>query len=598
MQSGPLAQAVFGAAVAVGLTAVALGCGRLLRRRVGIAVGSALAVPVDAAVGFWLLGTASVLAGLVGAFSRPVLLTVALLAAVAAFRGLRRRGGWRSWEGVAAAAAGGLPYLAVAAAAPFFYDALVYHLGLPWQALQAGSLGAYPNDLFSTFPPLAQGVYAFPLAAGAARAAGLLHWIGFILAGSATAGLAGTLGAPRWARLAAAAAVPLLPATVLVPGLPAAEAWLLLPLLTALALAAGRPRPGSAVLAGFLAGAAAAARLQGVPWAALVLVVLVVRRGRRRAAAAGMEAVAAAVVAAAPWWAKNWVLLGLPLAPLGLGGAAIASLKAHAGTPPSPLAGLLALPGSLAPHAAYLVPLVLAAVLAAGGRGSRRVWPLLGVAAVGLLVWAETGTLARFLAPTGAVLVALAASAARRSPAGRLAAGLALGGAIALGATVGVRQVAALGGPRLAAAGMETVWRELTPNSPLAAFEEGRSLPTDARLLFVGEPRGYLAPRPFLAPSQHDPSPLLPLVEGDYTSGEIAATVRSWGFTHLLVNRGELARLGPGYPVAPWRTDAGRRRWWALLDELSPPVLDTGGVAVYDLATGAAGSGPEPVSGV
>ncbi len=595
MHGGPVVQAVFGAAMAMGLTAAALGCGALLRRRLGIAVGRSLAVPVDAAAGFWVLGTAALAAGLLGVLSGPALLTLAVAAAAAAAAGRRRRGPRRAWDGVVAAAAAAAPFLPVAAAAPFFYDALVYHLGLPWQGLLAGALRAQPNDLFSTFPPLAQGIYAFALAAGAGRAAGLLHWTGYVLAGAAAAALARTAGAPRWARLLVAAAVPLLPASTLVPGLPAAESWLLLPLLAALAVANDRPRPGTAALSGFLAGMGAAARLQGVPWAALAAVLLVVRRREVRPLA---PFAAAAAVAAAPWWAKNWLLLGTPLAPLGVGGPAVASLKAHAGTPASAVEGLLALPHSLLPHAAYLLPLLLAALLGLRGRGRMRAWPLLAVAAGGLLVWAVTGDLPRFLAPAGAVLAAAAAAAARRSGPARLASGLALATVVALGAATGVAQVARLGGPRLAAAPAAQVWSTLTPNSPLAAFRAGRRLPPEARLLLVGEPRGYLAPRPFTAPSQHDPSPLLPLLESDRPPGEIAAAVRSWGFTHLLVNRGELDRLRHGYPVAPWRSDAGRRRWLELLAALAPPVLDIGGVAVYDLAAGAADSGPEAPAGV
>ena len=59
--------------------------------------------------------------------------------------------------------------------------------------------------------------------------------------------------------------------------------------------------------------------------------------------------------------------------------------------------------------------------------------------------------------------------------------------------------------------------------------------------------------------------------------------LRGQGFTHLLVNQGELSRLAGSYPVAPWRDTAGWRRWNALLAALGPPELQVGGVQLFAL---------------
>ena len=87
--------------------------------------------------------------------------------------------------------------LVVALAPPFLYDAWVYHLGLPWQALQDGAIRPHPGNLFSAFPPLAQLIYALPLSWGAARAPALIHLSGFLTAALAARGLAARLGASR-----------------------------------------------------------------------------------------------------------------------------------------------------------------------------------------------------------------------------------------------------------------------------------------------------------------------------------------------------------------------------------------------------------------
>ena len=106
----------------------------------------------------------------------------------------------------------------------------------------------------------------------------------------------------------------LLPVTPLVPGFPAAEGWLIAGLIPAVALVVGTPRAGGAALAGFFCGVATASRLQGLPWTAIVFALIVfTTRGRIRPIAVAGDLV---VIGAAPWWLKNLILLGDPIAPL------------------------------------------------------------------------------------------------------------------------------------------------------------------------------------------------------------------------------------------------------------------------------------------
>lgn len=562
---------------AVALAAL-LALGARLRRLGRVAVPPGLRVPVDLMLGGWTLGVAVLATGLAGLL-RPW----SLLAIAAAVLAAGRWAGWGNARSAVPALIGGAVTLPVALAPPFFYDALVYHLGLPWQALVEGGFRAHAENVFAAFPPLAQLIYTLPLAAGADRVPALLHWGSVIAAALALRALARRLGAAHRLADLAATALPLLPGLALVPGLPAAEGWTLAALLAAAALALDRPRSGQDFLIGGLLGAAAAARLQGLPWA-LALGLVAVARSRRRPAAAGRVAVGVAA-GSAPWWLKNLVLLGQPLAPLGWNRPGLETLWRDAGSHLDLLGRPAALLGqlgpALAPHLPYLLPLALAAVLAvSGGRRPTR-WAL-GLALFGLTAWAVTGTLPRFLAPSVALLVALAA-AAGSSPLRRLSAWLAVGVTAGLGLSLNLGQLAgldlALAFTRPAAA----VQRALVVNDPLPAFRAAAALPADARVLLVGEARGFSFPRRFVVTSQHDPSPLRPLLDRELPPAETCRELERSGFTHLLVNWPELGRLATAYPAAPWADDAGRQRWRLLLAALGPPVLTVSGVTVHAL---------------
>jgi hypothetical protein len=565
-------------AAALVLAAVMVAAGARARRLARLPLPRGLRFPAELLVGAWLLGGAVLLLGLAGLLRPWTVAAVTVLLAIA--------GRWRRLprlDTAAAPLAGTVLLLPVALAPPFFYDALVYHLALPWQMLQEGAVRAHGEDLFSTFPPLAQLVAAPPLAFGLDRVPALLHAVAVVAAGAALVALARGLGAPR--RLAALAGfcLPLLPGHALVPGLPAAEGWTAAAVATALAVALARHlRPRTAALAGLLAGIGVAARLQGLAWAAGVVVVTSLRARRR--VAAGAAALAAVAAGAAPWWLKNAVLLGDPLAPVGWRREGVETLWRDAGSlaaaAPTPGAVVAQLAGALPPLVSYLAPLALAAVLVVARSRDRRRWWLAAAVAGGTLAWATSGVLPRFLMPTELVLLGLVATAPTR--AARWASGLALGSAAALGLAVNgaeLARLARLDAFRAPAAG---VARQLVVNDPAPAFAAAHGLPAGSRALFVGEARGFAFPHRFAAPSQHDVSPLRePLERGG------AAAARAWlqaaDFTHLVVNRGELARLAPAYPVAPWRSPEGHRQFAALLRELGPPVVAVHGVEVYAL---------------
>src|SRR4030042_5803707 len=197
---------------------IARGCRSSSGGRPRLPVGPRLRLPVDFLLGSWVLAAIVLLLGIAHWWFRGVLIgaTVALAAL-----GRWQRTGWRG-DVLALPVLGALLALPVALAEPFFYDALVYHLGLPWQALLEGGLRAHPENLFAAFPPLAQLLSAAPLAVGLDRLPAVLHWWSFVAAGAAAGRLARSLGAPPWAAGLAALCPPLLPAPAPVAGLPAA----------------------------------------------------------------------------------------------------------------------------------------------------------------------------------------------------------------------------------------------------------------------------------------------------------------------------------------------------------------------------------------
>ena len=597
--------------------------GRRLRTLLRVPLAPSLRTSGDLLTGAWLWSLALLALGLAGLFRNSVLLALLLVAAMACFLPWKRDKR-SSLPPVKDLLAVGLPaavLLPIALGPPFFYDALVYHLGLPWQALKDGAIAAHPEDLFSTFPPLAQLIYAQPVSIGSDQVPALLHFGSFLAAGLAVMALARRLGAIDWRSRLAGASVPLLPAVVLVPALPAAEGWLLAAVVTALALAVGpearhrRPaRLATPFFGMLLAGIAVSARLQGLAWSAIIALVLlprVLRAGQRR----GWGIVWQLGVGLlgwgsgnALWRLKNLLLLHDPIAPLMWHREGIETLFRDSGaqmlTSAAGFGGIVAALGSaLRPHLGYLLPLALASLLAVigGGAASRsgaresaaagdeaaartRCRLILLASLLGLAAWGATGTLPRFLAPTLALLLALTAAVA--GDAFRTSAAIASGCIVfLLGFVFTVRD------PVLRQASHllfepEALTLHGSPfiiNNPYGAFGAGEMLPASSRTLFIAEARGYRFPRHAVIPSQHDPSPLRAIVESTSDPQAIADRLRASGITHLLINRAEMHRLAASYPVLPWKTPEGQARFQALIEACGPPIGKAGETALFAL---------------
>lgn len=552
--------------------------GNRLRRWLRVPLAPGLALAADCALGAGSLGTVVLLPLLLGWVHGAVLASIPVAFALV--------GRWR-W--VRGGVRRSLPVVPLAALLPLalappvlFYDALTYHLGLPWQVIQEGVLAPHPENVFAAFPPLAQVLYLGPLTWGLDRVPALLHLgsFGAIMVGSAA--LARSLGASRGLALLAAVCVPVLPVLTVVPALPAAEGWCLVAVLPAAALVLGRSRPGFPALAGLLAGIALAARMQGLVWLGVLLTVDLVRRRHPRDTVC---ALLGAVAGSTPWWLKNWILLGDPLAPLGWNREGMEILWRDGRVPlhtsaPS-MAWVVDAAHQLLPHAAYLGPLVLAAALAVYLR--RRVSHVVaaGIILASVPGWYVTGSQARFLAPTVVLVLSLAAASAGTA-AGRLAAALSLGITVTLGAALSTRKVVDLWVPGLPVVTAASLPPHLVINNPFPAYGAMASRAGEvARALVVGDPRGYGIPFPFRVTSQCDVSPLREIVDRAHGPEDVAAWLAEQGFSHLVVNHGELVRLQDAYPVAPFRTATGERMWRAFLAMSEPALAGAGEVMLY-----------------
>lgn len=502
--------------------------------------------------------------------------------------------------GYALAAAGGaLLWLTP----PFFYDALVYHLGLPWSWLTNGSFGTVTHSTFSHFPLAGQTVFLLPVGLGLPEAAAGLHWITFLVTLVALARVAKNLGAGGWRWLAPALLVGCWHASWIA-GLAAVDHLVVLSVVVSVQLLTEPRGEGGVDWVGIGAawGLALAVKYQAaLPVAAVCVAALVLcARERVRLLMAG----ALALGASSFWWIRNVVETGNPVFPLlwsvlgGLGWSlrddqryqALVREGVQGGTLQAALARLVVPPEGLGWWFLLAVPLALAALLRRG-EGEVRVRLLGGTVALASAAWFFSSQTTRYALPVAALMAALAAAGVTglgRWPA--RTAVCALGLALAHGVlTLGVFLTGTL---RLAELRAGTVtaesWRErLTVDDPMPAYRAcGRLLPADARVLVVGEGRSWGCPRPHHVSSPYDTQLAQEMVESAADAGSVAAHVRGAGFTHLLISWCELERLGgPDYRVMRFEDPRGAGRWYSFLSSCTSPLWREGSLEIRALRT-------------
>jgi len=466
-------------------------------------------------------------------------------------------------------------------APPFFYDALVYHLGMPWSWLENGGMAPVAHNLFSHFPLAASVVFLAPVRLGLPGAAAGLHWAAMVLSVTAAAELGRRVGAGRWAWIAGCLTLAGWQG-LWIAGLAAADWFVVLAVTVASAEMAPveegqESRP--TWLAGVALGMALAVKYTAaLPVASLLAASLLVRPAAwRRIARAGLVALATSSF----WWIRNLVTTGNPIYPLlwhvlgGRGWSATQNARYLAAmrvgvhgwqTVPSGLAVLFD-PARGPGVWLALAMVLLGAAVALDRRTRGTVW-LAAVVSLVVAGWLVTAHLARFLLVLGPLLGAAAARgvAVLGKPARRLAV---LGVVLVL--VVGVAQYAGFAWGSLHwfhwLEDPEGFRHELTVNDPLPAYRAVATMVGErGRVLLVGEARSWGCPRPHHASSARDTQLVQSVVEDSSSAEEAVGILRRLGFTHMVINWGEIARLhAPPAAVLSMSDPAARKRWHGLL---------------------------------
>jgi len=520
---------------------------------------------------------------------------------------------WIHAGGVVAGVGIGAALLAALGPAEF-YDALIYHLAVPARWIAAGGFVSIEGNFYASFPANQSMLYAFgmllsgdPIRAGSL--AQILHW------GCGVTGIAATYAAgarhlgPKVGWLAAVL-LATVPGILLTSTWPIADLGVMLygSLVTVSLLEAGASDvPGARKRWMILAGAFAGLAL-GVKYTA-VLTVLVpgvslclflawrsrgaawpppgANRGAHRVAETAIFALTAGALFA-PWALKNVVLAGNPFAPY-LGGIFGAATPARSLTeeltrqlpagsdPMDALLHYLGAPwragvtrlgagGYVGVTFALLIPFLLLRRKQPGAVAALAVYAGAGVAA-----WSGGVPLSRYLFP---VLPAAALLAAQGALCLVRAAPLAYEGLACILAWLAGHGVYLFGvlaltiDPFGAALGTEPVEDYLGRRVGYyrAAEHVNANLPAGARLLLVGEGRGYYLERAYEASTPFDRILLERFADSAAREGgRLAKILRDAGFTHLLTSRGEMDRVA---------RMAGREEYFGRSDPAARAAID------------------------
>lgn len=468
-----------------------------------------------------------------------------------------------------------------AAFPPTFYDALLYHLGLPGLYLQAGRFVHWPECFFSALPQNGEMLNLLLLSGGS------VHGPKFL---SLAAGLAVFLFLSDWARSEGNLSRSWLPGLIFfsipeVAFLAVTEKndlpmmLFLLPGVRLLALMEREPfRWRTPVVTGLLFGLGVGVKWQGaIVCAGFMLATLLTSRQPWRVRLRQLAICGAIVVLAiSPWLAKNLAAFGNPFHPYlgslfpepgwsadqasqldeglrrgqGFGPLQILGFLYHLFLSPYRL-GLTHLMGVLV---LLLLPLLFL---------SRRRFPssplLLTGTGIGAVLMLLGARVPRYFLPLFLVLSLPLASACenllRRFPTYRR---IALALLFTLAGIQGIQAISLLermtrGGRYVLGkvsgslpAGVE--YLDTIPYYPAVRFIN-RHLPPTAKIAILGEERTFYLERPFVAASSFDRNPLLEDLRATRTAREWPFLLKKRGATHLLYSPSGLTRMAKHHPL-------------------------------------------------
>lgn len=536
------------------------------------------------AIGVSLIGIATTFSGLGGAFHWAGILVIA--ACGWGCLSLIQSDGWRTLRVDAGILVSGVGMGLVWSVAwlwgtvpPVFYDELVYHLPIPQFALRTGHLPASPWSLFTLMPHLSDLFLGWGLAMGGELGARALHlalWFGiWIAAWGLVEAITGS--SPQRTGLLLAGTFSSSATVFFLGTLPFAECSLTFGVLASLALMLSPAPRDNWIPVGLLWGFIMSVKLSGPSWiVAGGLAALIVGWPRRSVLAAGVLGIACA----APWWIRSWVLTGNPFYPFGykwLGGRywndaneKLLQQDLPHFTDISDLGAWFRLPYDLMTHperfgsasdVGFIAVLGLCLML------SLPVWTSLlrsehrlmrisrAVSAFALtsgVCWVLTSTTVRFFAPTFVLGLALIPALTLRLPLrvqiAMICAFMTLG---IVGTTRFIAQHSEVFSSEQIVFGRES--RSAYLSKAVDHFESAQyvreHVPSDARLLFIGESRPFYFERSTLAPYPFHEHPLTAWLKEATSADQVVDRLRLEGITHVVLNTKEFKRLHDTYHV-------------------------------------------------
>lgn len=467
---------------------------------------------------------------------------------------------------------------------PVNYDVLEYHQGIIPHVFERGRFEPIPGIVYTRQPIATEALYTLAAAIEGDAwgfAPGILHWSMIVLGTAVIARLLKRVAMPASSRPWIVLALLTQPIVYRLQ-LDRLTDWTGVMLLAA-GLVALRSRGGlgAAALAGMIAGGALGVKWTNAGTVALPLaLMIVVHRGswsvNRERVARVLVFSLAAVLIWLPWGAWSWHYARNPFSPF------MARWFPTDFWPPARLDFLVQTHGPLAPFqwdywtnlvsrlgrglsgASWIAVALFFAAGAAllkwfrangknrnGGRIAFASWLALGLLGSALMWGALRHAADRFLAPSILLAILIAAILARAlvtAPSRRATAFL-----FAIVVVLGVRvtpdhkdRVSALvryTGMRLSGSVTADEYSQIILGDTAPLFEAANALPEGSRLIAINEARRYPFRRPIALASVFDRSPAEPAVRGATDADTIRKRLIAAGYTHILVNENEQARI-------------------------------------------------------
>lgn len=629
-----LVEAVWAVVVALSITTIAGGVGRSVLRLENL--NPPVRLPIQAGLGFGLIGIAGLLVGGLGGFTRPVAWVLLLTGLIA----LRRQaaGWWKDWSCLAASLrdldgtcrAIGLLCLVIlfmtgasTLAPPLKFDTLVYHLSLPRHYSESAGINYIGENIFWGMPQTGEMTFTWAMLLSGDTSATLMGWMwGFLT----IVGLFGFIGAKFGKRAAFVGVASLFSGYSISAGLSWGYVdWLAMLFGTGFLLSLVEYRQErnriwlitSAAFAGFTLGTKYTGGLLFFSGVLFLLFSKVNQVGVGRRLANCLVWTVAAVLFAAPWLLKNFLATGNPAYPFFIPSGAMDSyrLGQYHGSPVeslvftllflplrATLAGAEATPG----YGASIGPLLLGFSLSAGLGWKKLPGELRGVissamwvALPGTVAWIFASRFSDFLLqsrlyysifPALTVLAAAGFYNLEQYYSERIKLGW-----IAGVATVFVLALTAfeIAGATIQQGSLQVLLGQKSRDQYLDAnlgwYNQAmlavKDLPAGGRVVMLWEPRSYYC-QPRCVPDEIlDAWLRLRHSHPGATSGESAEILHAWrqkGYTHLLVNQ-----FGADF-VRAEENEGYQADDWSALEDLTaslPLVQDFGSTYyLYSLA--------------